>query len=479
MLNSSAPTPETVWDRCLRVIRENISALTYKTWFEPIKPVQLEDDQLTIQVPSQFFYEWLEEHYYTLIQRSLENVIGPKAKLVYRAMAEDDPGRKLQQQTMDVALPEPPPIAAPPSMRPAPVIDRTHSRGVWKAPNYSVLNPRYTFETFVKGEESNAFACAACVAVANNPGKTTFNPLVIYGGVGLGKTHLIQAVGNYILAHNPAKRVLYTSSDQFTIEFVEAIQNDKVREFTNFYRSVDVLMVDDIQFFSGKEKTQDNFFHTFNALQQFGKQIILTCDRSPKELKGVDDRLVSRFQCGLTTDVQPPDYETRVAILQMKSAEDGIELPSDVIEYLARNITSNIRELEGCYISLLAHCSLEGKEFSVDLAREVLHNVASIKKSQITIQDIQKVVAGHYKITEDLLLAKTRKQEIAFARQVAMFLCKELTGNSLKTIGMHFGGRDHSTVIHACKTIEEMVSKNAHLLSDVESIRRQLNFMSQ
>ena len=465
---------ELTWERCLQIIRENISPLTYKTWFEPIKPVHLEGDQLTIQVPSQFFYEWLEEHYYAIIQRSLENVIGPKAKLIYRAVVDDGLRHKpIEDPEPSQQHDDPKPVVAPQQER------SSGTRAPWKAPSYSVLNPRYTFESFVKGEECNAFAYAACIAVANNPGKTTFNPLVIYGGVGLGKTHLIQAVGNFILAHDPSKRVLYTSSDQFTIEFVESIQNDKVRDFTNSYRNVDVLMVDDIQFFNGKEKTQDNFFHTFNALQQLGKQIILTCDRTPKDLKGVDDRLISRFQCGLTTDIQPPDYETRVAILQMKSSEDGIELPAEVIEYLARNITSNIRELEGCYISLLAHSSLEGKELSVELAREVLHNVASIRKSQITIQDIQKVVAQHYNINEDLLLAKTRKQEIALARQVAMFLCKELTGNSLKTIGMHFGGRDHSTVIHACNTIETMLEKDQHTLGEIDSIRRQLNFLAQ
>jgi chromosomal replication initiator protein len=252
-----------------------------------------------------------------------------------------------------------------------------------------------------------------------------------------------------------------------------------MHEFTNFYRNVDVLMVDDIQFFSGKEKTQDNFFHTFNALHQAGKQIILTCDRPPKELKGVDDRLISRFQCGLTTDIQPPDYETRIAILQLKSTQEGIEVPSDVVEYLARNITSNIRELEGCLISLLAHASLEGRELSIELAQRVLQNVAMIRKTQLSIQDIQKVVSTHFQINEDLLMAKTRKQEIAYARQIAMYLCKELTSNSLKTIGMHFGGRDHSTVIHACQTVHKLVEHDDHANRALESIRRQLNFMAQ
>lgn len=464
-------SPEAAWLACSRVIRENVNPLAFKTWFEPLKALRLENNQLTIQVPNQFFYEWLEEHYYALIQKSIEKVIGENAKLIYRAMAEEDPSAP-QQRPIEIAAPPAPPI------RTNPQHDQPSRAGAPRAQETTALNPRYTFESFVKGE-SNQFACAACLAVANNPGQTSFNPLVLYGGVGLGKTHLVQAVGNFILANFPRKKVIYTSSDRFTIEFVDAIQNDRMHEFTNFYRNVDVLMVDDIQFFSGKEKTQDNFFHTFNALHQTGKQIILTCDRPPKELKGVDDRLISRFQCGLTTDIQPPDYETRIAILQLKSSQEGIELPSDVVEYLARNITSNIRELEGCLISLLAHASLEGRELSVELAQRVLRNVALVKKSQLSIQDIQKVVSAHYQINEDLLRAKTRKQEIAYARQIAMYLCKELTTNSLKTIGMHFGGRDHSTVIHACQTIHRLVEHDDHAHRSVESIRRQLNFMSQ
>lgn len=465
-------SPEVAWDNCLRIIRDNINPLTFKTWFEPIKPVRLDNSQLTIQVPHQFFYEWLEEHYYALIQKSLESVIGPNAKLVYRAVVEEEPGVK-----------HPRPADLPPELAPSPFpqvrVNTPQEQPRQQRPQETtVLNPRYTFESFVKGE-SNQFACAACLAVANNPGTTSFNPLVLYGGVGLGKTHLMQAVGNFILARQSHKKVVYTSSDRFTIEFVEAIQNDRMHEFTNFYRNVDVLMVDDIQFFSGKEKTQDNFFHTFNALHQAGKQIILTCDRPPKELKGVDDRLISRFQCGLTTDIQPPDYETRIAILQLKSQTEGIDLPSDVVEYLARNITSNIRELEGCLISLIAHASLEGRELSVELAQKVLQNVAMVRKAQLSIQDIQKVVSAHFQINEDLLLEKTRKQEIAYARQIAMYLCKELTSHSLKTIGMHFGGRDHSTVIHAVQTIKLLVSKDDHTHRSVESIRRQLNFMSQ
>jgi chromosomal replication initiator protein len=335
------------------------------------------------------------------------------------------------------------------------------------------LNQRYTFENFIKGE-SNQLARAAASAVANNPGGTSFNPLVIYGGTGLGKTHLMQAIGNAALANDKAKRVIYVSSEKFTVEFVDAIQSDRISDFSSFYRSMDILIVDDIQFFSGKEKTQDNFFHTFNELHQIGKQIILSSDRPPKELRGLDDRLLSRFQWGLTSDIQPPDLETRIAILNKKSEDDGIDLPQDVIECIATNVTTNIRELEGCLISLLAKASLEGKKITVDLARDVLKVVVGEIKSPVTIEDIQRIVADYFSIPEDLLRAKTRKQEIVSARQIAMFLTKELTNSSLKTIGLHFGGRDHSTVIHAYQSVEDQMKLDPKFQANVVQLRRKL-----
>ncbi len=309
------------------------------------------------------------------------------------------------------------------------------------------------------------------------PGGTSFNPLVIYGGTGLGKTHLMQAIGNYAIAHGKAKRVIYVSSEKFTVEFVDAIQSDRISDFSSFYRSMDILIVDDIQFFSGKEKTQDNFFHTFNELHQIGKQIVLSSDRPPKELKGLDDRLLSRFQWGLTSDVQPPDLETRIAILRKKSEDDGIDLPRDVVEFIAANVTSNIRELEGCLISLLARSSLEGREVTVDLARDVLKVVVGDVKSPITIETIQRTVCDYFNIPEDLIRAKTRKQEIVNARQVAMYLAKELTNSSLKTIGLHFGGRDHSTVIHAYQSVEDQMRLDSKYQANVGQIKRRLQLL--
>jgi chromosomal replication initiator protein len=315
------------------------------------------------------------------------------------------------------------------------------------------------------------------MAVANNPGGTRYNPLVIYGSVGLGKTHLIQAIGNAALQKFPSARVLYTSSDRFTVEFVDSIQNNRSNEFQALYRSIDLLIIDDVQFFAGKEKTQDIFFHSFNALRELGKQIILTCDRPPKELKDIDDRLLNRLQWGLTTDIGAPDLETRIAILRHKAIADGIELSGEVIEYIATNITANIRELEGCLISLLAISSLEGKEPTLELAREVLRKIAKRSAPILSIESIQRLVSRRFGIEEEALRAKTRRQEVVIARQVAMFLCKELTNHSLKSIGLHFGGRDHSTVIYAVQTIQEDMKRDPSIEKKIEELRRQLEMM--
>ncbi len=458
-----------IWNECLSIIKDNINPLSFKTWFEPIVPLKIEGKQLTIQVPSQFFYEWLEEHYYGLLKKTLTKVLGEGAKLVYSVVMENSSSDEVKA-TMNL------PPAPKPASKPTYPIQVKNSYDF--QPFDSNLNPKYTFDNFVKGD-CNQLARAAALAVANNPGGTSFNPLVIYGGVGLGKTHLIQAIGNYVLANKKASRVYYVSSEKFTIDFVEAIQKDKVNDFSNFYRSVDVLIVDDIQFFAGKEKTQDNFFHTFNALHQARKQIILSCDRPPKELKGLDDRLISRFQWGLIADIQPPDLETRIAILKKKAEDSGVELPQEVIEYIAVHITSNIRELEGCLISLLAKSSLENRKIDIELAKEVVKAIVKDTTVKVSIEEIQRVVCEHFQIPPDMLKAKIRKQEIVTARQIAMYLCKELTDSSLKTIGLHFGGRDHSTVIHACQSVEEDMRRSEKFRNLVESLRRKIEFNSK
>ncbi len=473
-------TAEAIWGGCLKTIKENINTQSYRTWFDPVKPLNFNGEELLIEVPSQFFYEWLEEHYYQLIHDTLEQLIGNRIRLVYSVRDEDvyddqnllfedvhnntenDILENREKQNADNSGANI--YIADFQQKPIPDIT-------------SMLNSQYTFDNFIKGD-SNQFARAAALAVANNPGGTSFNPLVVYGGVGLGKTHLIQALGNQAVKLNKQIRVCYVSSEKFTIDFVDAIQTDRVNDFSGYYRSMDLLIVDDIQFFSGKEKTQDNFFHTFNTLHQLGKQIVLSVDRPPKELRGLDERLISRFQWGLTADIQAPDLETRIAILRMKSVDDGIDIPQDVIEFIAVNVTSNVRELEGCLISLLARSSLESKEINVELAREVLQSVVINVKSPISIEEIQHIVCDYFNIPDDLIRAKTRKQEVVNSRQIAMYLVKELTNSSLKTIGLHFGGRDHSTVIHSCQTVEEQLKINQRFRDTVHQIKRKIELTS-
>jgi chromosomal replication initiator protein len=461
-----------VWVACMEVIREKVNTQSFKTWFEPIAPLHLRAGILTVQVPSQFFYDWIEEHYFGIIGNTLTGVLGREASLEYSVRSEDAPA--------EVApMPLPPPLPTPqnnPEAQIQALSPRVPEMTVSMESFQNNLNPRYTFENFIKGD-SNQMACAAASAVANNPGGTSFNPLVIYGGTGLGKTHLIQAIGNSVRAQGKARRVQYVSSEKFTVDFVDAIQRDRVNDFTNFYRSMDLLIVDDIQFLSGKPRTLDNFFHTFNELHQLGRQIVLSSDRPPKELKELDERLISRFQWGLVSDIQPPDLETRIAILRKKSESDGIELPPDVVEFISSNVTSNIRELEGCLISLLARASLEGREINLDLAREVLRVVVGDVRSPITIEMIQRCVCDYFSLPEDLLRAKTRKQEIVSARQIAMYLAKELTNSSLKTIGLHFGGRDHSTVIHAYQSVEDQMRIDTKYQATVAQLRRRLQML--
>ena len=446
--------PSLLWKECLKAIKESVTLMTFNTWFLPIKPIDIDVEKsiLKVQLPSQFFWEWIDEHYNTLINKTIHEVLGPNAKLAYIISSETDIEEPRSVQIKQAESQSP--AETKPSLE-------------------TNLNPRYTFDNFIKGE-SNQLARAAAVAISENPGGTSFNPLFLYGGVGLGKTHLVQGIGNQIIKKYPEKKVIYLSSDIFTVEFVEAIQSNTVNEFSNFYRNMDVLIIDDIQFLIGKEKTQDLFFHIFNTLHQSSKQIILTSDKPPKDLKGLDERLVSRFQWGLTADIQPPDYETRMAILKNKADDYGMMISGDILDYVATNIVSNIRELEGCLIKLLANASLNSKNIDLDLARKTVREIATDRKVNITIENITSLVCDSLKIDENKIRDKTRKKEIVFARQVAMFLSKELTKSSLKTIGLHFGGRDHSTVIHACSSIEESLSKDAYIKELIDNLRNKI-----
>ncbi|HHS13884.1 MAG TPA: chromosomal replication initiator protein DnaA [bacterium] len=453
-LNVENFDPKAVWDRCLRIIEDNIHPQSFHTWFLPVVPLRLDNQNLTIQVPSQFFYEWLEEHYPKVMRNALNQILGQGASLSYSILETN---------------------RIPPSS--SRVIRKDHKNF---QDDDTQLNSRYTFDHFVEGR-GNEFARAAAFAVAEAPGKTSFNPLVIYGGVGLGKTHLIQAIGNYAREKNSARRIRYVSSERFTIEFINSIQNNKTTEFSQVYRNVDLLLVDDIQFFTSKERTQEEFFHTFNTLHQKEKQIVLSSDRPPKELKGLEERLLSRFQWGLVVDIQPPDLETRIAILQKKAESDGIDLSMEIIEYISANITSNIRELEGALIKLLAISSLKGVDIDLDLAKFVLRDIVNTKRKDISIEEIQRVVCQFYDIPDDLLRGKSRKQEIAFARQIAMYLCKEMTRFSLKSIGLHFGGRDHTTVIHAIRTVSRFMkdpSNHGKISESIDLLKKRVDMAS-
>jgi chromosomal replication initiator protein len=445
--------PTAVWRDCLRTIKENVTLMTYNTWFLPIKPIELLSSTLKVQLPSQFFWEWIDEHYNTLIAKTIHDIIGPDAKLAY-VISDDDEIEEL---------------SAPVNKNPIATtltVEATKPKQDFE----SFLNPRYTFDNFIKGE-GNQLARAAAGAISDNPGGTSFNPLFVYGGVGLGKTHLVQAIGNKILQNMPEKRVIYLSADMFTVEFVESIQNNTLNDFSNFYRKMDVLIIDDIQSLIGKEKTQDLFFQIFNTLHQSRKQIILSSDKPPKDLKGLDDRLISRFQWGLTADIQPPDLETRIAILKRKAEDYGMFISNEILEYIANNITSNIRELEGCLIKLLANASLNSKEINLELTKNIVKEIATDIKINITIEDITKCVCDYFKIDENKIRDKTRRKEVVLVRQIAMYLSKELTKSSLKTIGLHFGGRDHSTVIHAYNSIESSMLTDDQLKDTLNSLR--------
>ncbi|MEW6196033.1 MAG: chromosomal replication initiator protein DnaA [Bacteroidota bacterium] len=453
--NTLAKDPKDIWKECLSIIKENVPFITYNTWFLPIKPFEIENNTLKIYVPNNFFIEWIEEHYNTLINKTVSQVLGGNGKLAYVVLEE----KTELTETPTTSAPSSSPGITPP---------------ITKTKDFeSYLNPRYIFDNFIKGE-GNQLARAAAIAVGESPGQTSFNPLFVYGGVGLGKTHLIQAIGNKILERYPEKRVIYLSSDVFTVEFVEAIQNNTVNEFSNFYKSMDALIIDDIQFLVGKEKTQDLFFHIFNTLHQTGKQIILSSDKPPKDLKGLNERLTSRFLWGLQADIQPPDLETRIAILKNKSLTYGMELKNEILEYIAYNITSNIRELEGCLIKLLANSSLNSKEIDFELVKKTVREVSTNKQVNISIDHITKIVCEFFNVEENKVREKNRRKEVVLARQVAMYLSKQLTKSSLKTIGLHFGGRDHSTVIHAQSSIEQMITGDSKMSELIESLKNKI-----
>lgn len=465
-----------VWNNCLQIIKDNIPAQSFKTWFEPIKALRLEGNVLTIQVPSLFFYEWLEEHYVGLLRKTVKKQLGEEGRLEYNIVVEKSSnnipyttnmpsngnGAEGKNQSM------PMPISLNKDIKNPFVIP-----GLKKLQVDPQLNQNYTFENFIEGD-CNRLARSAGYAVAGKPGGTSFNPLMIYGGVGLGKTHLAQAIGNEIKRTLTDKLVLYVSCEKFTQQFVDALKNNNINDFVNFYQAMDVLIMDDVHNFAGKEKTQDIFFHIFNHLHQSGKQLIITSDKSPKDLSGLEERLLSRFKWGLSADLQIPDLETRMAILKKKMYSDGIELPGEVIEYVAHNIDNNVRELEGAMVSLLAQSTLNKKEIDLNLAKSMLKNFIKNSSKEISMEYIQKLVCEYFEVPIEMVKSKTRKREIVQARQISMYLAKLHTKTSLKSIGAFFGGRDHSTVIYACQTVDDLIDTDKKFKGYVADIQKKL-----
>ncbi|TVR73263.1 MAG: chromosomal replication initiator protein DnaA [Marinilabiliales bacterium] len=467
-----------IWNNCLKVIRDNVPSISFRTWFEPIVPLKIDHNVLTIQVPSPFFYEYLEEQYIDILSKTLRKELGNDAKLEYNVVMENNGFSDIKPYTVrfpgrSKSEPRNKPVTIPLDDGENTIKNPFIIPGIKKLHVDPQLCPDKTFSNFVEGD-CNRLARSAGLAVAAKPGGTAFNPLFLYSDNGLGKTHLAQAVGIEVKEKFPDKTVLYVDANKFSNQFVEAIRNNNRNDFLHFYQMIDVLIIDDVHDFAGKEKTQDIFFHIFNHLHQSGKQLILTSDKPPVELQGMEQRLLSRFKWGLSADMQSPGFETRIAILKQKVYNDGIDIPEDVIETLATHITTNIRELEGALINLLAQSTLNRREINNELARQVIDRLVRNSKREISIQYIQKVVCDYFNIQLDQLQVKTRKREIVQARQVAMFFSKSLTKSSLATIGSQIGGKDHATVLHACKTVNNLMETDKRFMHCIQEIEKKL-----
>jgi chromosomal replication initiator protein len=450
-----------VWDNCLKAIRDAISEQSFKTWFEPVKAMRLEDGVLTIQVPNKFFYEWIEEHYLDILKKSIKHELGKQGRLEYFIPME----KQTRSSAGDSSFPK--------HVDASHIVNPFVIPGIRKIKFDSNLHPDYRISNYVEGD-CNKLARAAGIAIAKKPGGTAFNPLFIYGSVGLGKTHLIQAIGNEILTHHPDKGVLYLSSEKFTQQVIHSIKNNAIDDFMAFFQNLDVLIIDDIQFLANKTKTQEIFFHIFNQMHQIGKQLIISSDRPPKDLQDIEERLVSRFKWGLSADLVSPDFETRMAILAAKSQDEEISLPYQVQELICANIKNSVRELEGVLISLAAQASLNQKQIDVLLAKEVIEKFVKNYSREITLDQIQKMVSEHFNLKEEFLQSKSRKRSVVIARQLSMYLAKNLTTYSLAKIGGTFGGRDHSTVIYSVKTIKDLLDTDDSFRTTVAELEKKI-----
>jgi len=471
-------TYKDVWNNCVQIIRDNIPVSSFKTWFEPILPLKLENKILTIQVPSPFFYEYLEEHFIDLLRKVLRKELGPDAKLEYSIVVDNNLTNKKIQNSYNlpgkgIGNLENKPISMP-SQQTA-IKNPFVIPGIKKIHVNPQLNQNFTFDNFVEGD-CNRLGRSAGLAITENPGQTPFNPLLIYSEPGLGKTHLAQAIGIAIKEKFPEKIVLYVTAYNFLTQYTEAVRNNNRNDFMHFYQMIDVLIIDDIHEFAGKDATQDTFYHIFNHLHQSGKQLIITSDRPPVELNTLKTRLLSRFKWGLVADLQTPDYETRLAILRKKAYNDGLVFNEEILKYIAENVTTSIRELEGAIVSLLAQSTLNRQTLTLELAKTTLEKMIKKQKKELSIDYILKVVCDYFKIDPKVLHARTRKREIVQARQIAMYFSKNLTKESLSTIGSEIGGKDHSTVLHAYKTVKNLIQTDKNFKNFIDDIDRQLKY---
>lgn len=457
-----------LWSKCLNVIRDNISEVAFNTWFAPIIPLKYEDNVLTVQVPSQFFYEYLEEKYIDLIQQALYREIGEGTILNYRVLIEAENNTTVELRG------EAKPIVNKPTSTKISIKTPSPFDRVETAEFDSQINPKYSFNNFFEGE-SNRLARTAAEAVAKNPAKTAFNPLFVHGNSGVGKTHLCHAIGARVQEFYPEKKVLYLSAHLFKVQFTDARRFNTINDFINFYQGIDVLIIDDIQELSGLEKTQNTFFHIFNHLHQNNKQLVMTSDCAPTDMQGMEERLLTRFRWGLTASLERPDKELRKKILKHKVLVDGLSISDDVIDYIAENVTDNVRDLEGIIVSLMAHSIINNRDIDLNLARRVMDQNLKFERKRITVQKIQETVCDFFNIRKDLIQSASRKREIVQARQVTMYFIKKHTELSLSQIGAQVGGRNHATVVHACNTVKDLLEVDKGFRSDLEEIERMLN----
>ena len=469
---------EKIWNNCLVFIKDNIQQQAFKTWFEPITPLKITENSLSIQVPSKFFYEWLEEHYVKILKVALTRELGDEARLIYTIKMENTFGNKAP---FTESIPSSNQSGVNAQKVDAPL--QTYSSelknpfvipGIRNLQIESQLNPNYNFENFLEGD-SNRLARSAGLAVSNKPGGTSFNPLMIFGGVGLGKTHLAHAIGVQIKNKYPDKTVLYISAEKFTQQYIESVKKNSRNDFIHFYQVIDILIIDDVQFFSGKTGTQDVFFHIFNHLHQNGKQVIVTSDKAPVDMQDIEQRLLSRFKWGLSAELQIPDLETRISILKNKLFRDGVTIDYNIVEYVAKNIKTNVRELEGAIISLIAQSSFNRVDIDLNLAKEIVNKFVKNTKREVSIDYIQKVVSEYFQMDVATLQSKTRKRHIVQARQLAMYFAKKYTKASLASIGSQIGKRDHATVLHACKTVDNLSFTDKQFRKYVEDLNQKLS----